>query len=80
MEMVEVGAGERLCEDVCDIITGADPSDSEFMVRHEVLHRMVFDADVLHLQMPDIIFCKVARGVVIAVKGGGVMLRNAYAV
>jgi len=79
-ETVEVGVSERLCEDVRNVITGADPSDGEFVVRHEVPHGMVFDADVLHLRMPDIIFCKAARGVVIAVKGGGVMLRNAYAI
>jgi len=79
-EAFEVSAGQGFCEDVGDIVTGADASYRDLFVGNELADGMVFHTDVLDLGVPDMVLGQAAGCVVIAVEGGHVRLGKADAI
>ena len=65
----EVGSREGFGENIGNIVTGAHSGDGKLMVGDQIMDGVVFDMYVFDLRVPDVIFCQVAGGIIIAVEG-----------
>jgi hypothetical protein len=61
----EIRTCKGFCEDVSDVIAGANPHDGEFVVSNELLDGMELHSDMLNLGVPHVIFGKVAGSVIV---------------
>jgi hypothetical protein len=57
-EMKEIRSHKGFGEDIGNIVTGAHPGDSEFVVGNQITDRVILDAYVFDLRVPDIIVCQ----------------------
>jgi hypothetical protein len=75
----KVVSSEGLHKDVCNIVNRADPCNSELVVSHQIIDRVIFDTNVFDLWMPNIVFCQMTCHIVVTMEKGGSSLRHTYA-